>query len=115
MCVVAEVRKNASETIRVRPTEYNGAELVDVRVWYESATGEMKPTKKGLTLRPEMWQELLPEIEQALPSYDQRSAHGLVCPRYGRPPLGRMYRIPKAEVLALVRRHAPGGDKEESE
>lgn len=29
--------------------------------------------------------------------------------------LGRLYRIPKAEVLALVRRHGPGGDKEESE
>ena len=70
MCVVAEVRKNASETIRVRPTEYNGAELVDVRAWYESPTGEMKPTKKGLTLRPETWEELLPEIREALPSYD---------------------------------------------
>jgi len=30
----------------------------------------MKPTKKGLTLRPETWEELLPEIREALPSYD---------------------------------------------
>jgi len=29
--------------------------------------------------------------------------------------LGRLYRIPKAEVLALVRRHGPGDNKEESE
>jgi len=59
MCVLAEVRKNVTETIRVRRTEYSGAELLDVRVWYESPTGEMKPTKKGLTLRPETWRELL--------------------------------------------------------
>ena len=59
---IAEVRKNDSETILVTWTETNGCDLLDVRVWYEAADGELKPSRKGLTLRPETWAELLPII-----------------------------------------------------
>ena len=63
-----EIRKNATETIRVERTEYQGKDLVDVRVWVEGvAGGEAKPTKKELCLRPETWRELLPAIREALP------------------------------------------------
>jgi glutamate/tyrosine decarboxylase-like PLP-dependent enzyme len=58
--LVAEIRKNDREVIRVSRTTYNGKELLDVRVWVVPAKtgGEGKPTKKGLTLRPETWSEL---------------------------------------------------------
>ena len=61
-----EIRKNATETIRVAPTRYKDNDLLDVRVYYEDATGEKKPSRKGLCLRPETWQELLPMIKDAL-------------------------------------------------
>lgn len=64
---VAEVRKNATETLLVRWTEYNGQQLLDVRSFVEKAgTGELVPTRKGLTLRPETWQELLQALTDAL-------------------------------------------------
>lgn len=66
MSTQAEVRKNATETIRIEATIYNDRDLLDVRVWYSDVTGEAKPTRKGLTLRPETWRELLPLIEEAL-------------------------------------------------
>lgn len=69
----AEIRKNAAETIRVRPTEYQGKDLLDVRVYYEDLLGEKRPTKKGLSLRPETWRELLPLIQQALPEPEEGS------------------------------------------
>jgi len=31
--ILAEVQKNATEIIRVRRTEFNGVDLLDVRVW----------------------------------------------------------------------------------
>lgn len=62
------IRKNATEAVVVRPTEFNGIALVDARVWIADAQGKPEtPTKKGLCLRPETWRELLPVIEAMLP------------------------------------------------
>ena len=58
--VLATIPKNATEEVRVRRTEYHGVDLVDARVWTVSQVPgtEGKPTKKGLTLRPETWREV---------------------------------------------------------
>lgn len=64
---MVEIQKNASETLRVERTEYNGVGLVAVRVWTGLPGDEnAKPTKKGLTLRPETWRKMIPAIEEAL-------------------------------------------------
>jgi len=62
--VIADLPKNAAETIRVRRTTFNGIELLDARVWTVPAVpgDEGKPTKKGLCLRPETWAELVEVI-----------------------------------------------------
>ena len=59
--------KNASETLRVERTEYLGKDLVAVRV-FTGAPGDQlaRPTRKGLTLRPATWREVLPAILAAL-------------------------------------------------
>ena len=66
--VIAEVPKNSREVIRLQRTTFNGVPLVDARVWTVPAApgGEGKPTKKGLTLRPETWTVLLAELQRAL-------------------------------------------------
>ena len=66
--VVATVPKNAREELRVTVGEYNDIPLVDVRVWALPAVpgGDGAATKKGLSLRPDTWRELLPEIAKAL-------------------------------------------------
>ncbi len=61
-----EIRKNASEVIRIEWDEYQGVELLHVRVWYDDGTGDYKPSRKGLSLRPETWREILPSIQEAL-------------------------------------------------
>jgi hypothetical protein len=57
-----EIRKNASEVIRVEATTYKGFELVGLRVFVDAGNGEYRPTKKGITFR----QALLPKIIAAL-------------------------------------------------
>ena len=65
--LIGEVPKNATEIIRVQRTEYNGVDLIDVRVWTSTVDpADAKPTKKGLTLRPETWRALLKVIEPQL-------------------------------------------------
>ena len=50
------------EMIRVRLDVFNGRDVVDVRTWYRSAEGEMKPGRSGLTLSVRH----LPALAQAL-------------------------------------------------
>ena len=66
--LIAELPKNQREVVRVRRTKYNGVNLVDVRIWAVPVVpgGEYTPTKKGLTLRPETWAELLGALKIAL-------------------------------------------------
>jgi len=66
--VLAEVPKNAREVIRVQRTTFNGVDLLDARVWTVPAVpgGDSTPTKKGLTLRPATWQELVGAVRIAL-------------------------------------------------
>jgi hypothetical protein len=59
--LIAEFQKNARERVRVSLTEYGGHALLDVRAFYEDATGEWKPGK-GLAIR----RELIPELRKAL-------------------------------------------------
>ena len=68
--ILAEVPKNATEIIRLRHTTFNGIDLLDARVWTlpQVPGGESRPTKKGLTLRPETWAELVDALRNALAS-----------------------------------------------
>ena len=65
---VIEIQKNAVETIRVHPGECEGVDLIHARIWYGDPTGEVRPTKKGLSLRPELWPEVIAAIRKFLPA-----------------------------------------------
>jgi len=62
MTVLAQIRKNSREEIRISREAYMGHDLVNLRVFYEDAEGEYRPGKKGLAFRL----DLLPEVIAAL-------------------------------------------------
>lgn len=63
--VISEFSKNTQETIRVSITEFKGYELIDVRAYYrDNETGELKPTRKGITLSVELYDKLKEAILQ---------------------------------------------------
>ena len=61
---IATIRKNSAEEIRVELSEFNGYDLINVRVWAEPRTGgtERIPTKAGIACNV----RLLPELIEAL-------------------------------------------------
>jgi hypothetical protein len=62
-----EIHKNAGETLRVERGEYQGIDLLHVRVWTgRPGDPNAKPTQKGLSLRPEVWREVLPAVAALL-------------------------------------------------
>ena len=53
------IEKNSRESIVVSETEYKGSKYVDVRIFYKETNGSLKPTRKGVSIRPEKVSELL--------------------------------------------------------
>lgn len=54
--------KNSLEEVRSIVTEFKGKKYIDMRVYYKAEDGSYRPTKKGLTLSP----ELVPELQEAM-------------------------------------------------
>jgi hypothetical protein len=59
--------KNNSETVRVAPTSFQGHDLIDIRIYARNfSTGEMGPTKKGISLNVDIVPELIDALVWAL-------------------------------------------------
>lgn len=60
-----DIQRNEREIVRVALSEFSGREFIDIRIFYrDEATGEYKPTKKGVTLS----KDLYPELKKAVDS-----------------------------------------------
>ena len=55
--VIHEFKRNAEETMRVSLSVFKGKTYIDFRLFYTDANGELAPTKKGVTVTPELWDE----------------------------------------------------------
>ena len=53
--------KNAGEELRIGRGSFKGYDLIHVRVWERNGAG-WRPTQKGLSLSPELWEAIVPEI-----------------------------------------------------
>ena len=60
------VPKNAREEIRIERQDFKGHDLLNLRVFYDDGTGEMRPGKQGLAIRSELVPELLSAIEAVM-------------------------------------------------
>ena len=56
------VEKNSAEEVRVSLSTFKGREYADLRVYFKGGDGEMRPSKRGLTLCT----ALLPDLETAI-------------------------------------------------
>jgi hypothetical protein len=58
------LRKNSREELRVSVDEFRGHRLLNLRVWYESDDGTLRPGKQGLAVRLEMAGDLARAIRE---------------------------------------------------
>jgi hypothetical protein len=59
--IIADLRKNARETLRIELDEFQGRQLISARTWYDDR-GTLKPTPKGLSVEIRH----LPDLRRAL-------------------------------------------------
>lgn len=63
--VLHEFKRNAEDTLRVSLSNFRGKTYVDIRLFFEDPNGELQPTKKGVTVTPELWDEFRTGIAAA--------------------------------------------------
>lgn len=68
MDVIAEMEKSWNEKIIFSVSEFKGKKFANIRIYYEDDEGEWKPTKKGITVSLESFDEFK-EHFQALEKY----------------------------------------------
>jgi len=58
---MVEIKKNNTEIIRIKQSEFKGNKFIDCRVFYEK-DGEYLPTKKGIAFSPAVTQKIIEGI-----------------------------------------------------
>jgi len=66
--VLTTFSRPRGEQIRVAISEFKGTESLNIRLWYETDQGELRPTQKGVNLR----YEELDTLEQAIKSAKEK-------------------------------------------
>ncbi len=63
--LIGIVEKNRVQDMRVRLVELRGETFVDLRVFAAAGDGERRPTKKGMTFKPDLVPELIEVLAKA--------------------------------------------------
>ena len=67
-----EIPKNSQETLRLQVSEFRGRCYADLRVYYRDEADQLRPTRKGLTLSPDLWPDFLKGVEQLTEEMKER-------------------------------------------
>ncbi|MCB1327197.1 MAG: transcriptional coactivator p15/PC4 family protein [Spirochaetales bacterium] len=66
MAVIRDIEKGGGEVIRVEISEYKGQKYLNLRVWFtDKQSGELRPTQKGVAIRPDQYQDLKAAVLEA--------------------------------------------------
>jgi len=71
--VLGEFKRNAEETLRVSVREFKGRVFVDFRLFYANDKGELLPSKKGVTITPDLWDAFRAAVEAAEGELQERN------------------------------------------
>ena len=62
---VASFQKNKYQDVRVRLSEYQGNDVIDIRIWTQPPQGEEKvPTGKGININVRLFSQLKEAVDK---------------------------------------------------
>jgi len=62
--IIGEMEKGWNEKIIFSVSEFKGKNYANIRIYYEDDEGEWKPTKKGVTVSLDTFQEFKENLER---------------------------------------------------
>ncbi len=66
---IAQFEKG-EDVVRVALTEFRKRQYIEIRTYYMDDAGEWKPTRKGITLNPDLMKEVHQALGKALEEID---------------------------------------------
>jgi len=64
--ILKEIPREAGEVLRITLSEFKGRKLLNIRIWYtDQNDGQLKPTKKGVTVNGAQYADFLAAIQAA--------------------------------------------------
>ncbi|HOP25639.1 MAG TPA: transcriptional coactivator p15/PC4 family protein [Candidatus Sabulitectum sp.] len=66
---IAQFEKG-EDVVRVALTEFRNRQYMEIRTYYMADDGDWKPTKKGITLSPELMREVYAALGKAFEELD---------------------------------------------
>jgi hypothetical protein len=66
--IIKDIKRNDREIIRIEVSEFEGKELINLRIWYQAIDNRgdivYKPTKKGIALNITQYSDLKEGIDR---------------------------------------------------
>ncbi|MCF7823236.1 MAG: transcriptional coactivator p15/PC4 family protein [Candidatus Marinimicrobia bacterium] len=62
--VIGELERSETEKIIVQVKEFKGRTYVDFRIHYLADENEWRPTQKGITVAPSLWEEFTKHVDE---------------------------------------------------
>ncbi len=70
-----DIRKSDGERLRINISDYRGRSFIDLRVWYSTESGEYKPGRAGVSLRPDQVAQVVQGLLVASRAVDPKGAN----------------------------------------
>ncbi|MCK4506625.1 MAG: transcriptional coactivator p15/PC4 family protein [Candidatus Aegiribacteria sp.] len=58
--------EKGTDLVRIELSEFKGNQYIGARIYYMDDKGDWKPTRKGITLMPEMMEQVRDALSEAL-------------------------------------------------
>lgn len=69
---IAQIEKG-EDVVRIALTEFRKRQYIEIRTYYMAEDGEWRPTKKGITLSPDLMREVYNALATALKELDNET------------------------------------------
>ena len=70
--IIGEIERNDTERLRIEASNYKGSDFLSVRIYYLADNGEWRPTKKGITVKPDKVDELIGFLNEGKSKIDKK-------------------------------------------
>lgn len=68
---LAEIEKNPMEKIMITISEFKKKKYVDLRVYFMNDEMEWRPTKKGITIAPDLIDQVIDALKRAKEEFEK--------------------------------------------
>ena len=72
--LVKAIDKGLGNRIHIRISKFRDRDYVDIRNFYEDDNGEWKPTRKGIAVPVDLYDDLMAALGDAKPEIEKRAA-----------------------------------------